>query len=220
MPEAFIEIEAEDGGLDAFLARPETRSPRPPVLLLADRQGLRPAFQAKARRLAAHGYVVLAPDWTARPADERREDVEAWFDHLAGDRGVDDARVGVVGYGAGADLALQVAAWRAERVAVVGAYLGRGFAPGAAADIAQRINGLIHLGYAEDRLPGLGLCALETALRQSGVDFEAECYPVDPSQDPSLDETHWLRLLDLFARTLIRRRPGTATDATDSSVHR
>src|SRR5436190_22792821 len=103
MPEAFIEIEAEDGGLDAFVACPEGATRRPPVLLLADRRGLRPAFQAHARRLAAHGYLVLAPDWTARPADDRREDAEAWLDHLADDRRVDDARVGVAGYGAGAD---------------------------------------------------------------------------------------------------------------------
>src|SRR4051812_14526133 len=168
MPEATIEIGTEDGSLDAFVACPEGSVRRPPVLLLAGLHGLRPTFRKAARRLAAHGYFVLAPDWPTRPYEERRDDAEAWFDHLAGERLVDDTRVGVVGYGAGADLALRVAAWRAERVHVVGAFHGRGFAPASAREIAQRINGLVHLGYAAGRLPGPGLCALETALREAG----------------------------------------------------
>ena len=62
MPEAHIEIEAEDGHIDAFAACPDGPGPWPPVLLLSDSRGLRPAVEAMARRLAAHGVFVLAPN--------------------------------------------------------------------------------------------------------------------------------------------------------------
>ncbi|HEX7946919.1 MAG TPA: dienelactone hydrolase family protein [Phenylobacterium sp.] len=192
MPEARIEIESEDGGLDAFVVCPEGPGRRAPVILLGDRQGLTPALRTRARRLAAHGYYVLAPDWTHRPADERHEDAEAWLDHLADERGVDDTRVAAVGQGAGANLAIRLAAWRAERITAVAAYGGRGFGPVTARELAQRINGVVHLGHALGVTPPrLGL--LEAALTAAGVDFEVEIHEGEPD---------WGRLIDLLARTI------------------
>lgn len=192
MPEAHIEIETDDGGLDAFVACPEGAARRAPVILLGDRQGLTPALRTRARRLTAHGYYVLAPDWTRRSADERREDAEAWLDHLADERRVDDTRVAVLGQGAGANLAIRLAAWRAERITAVAAYGGRGFGPVTARELAQRINGVVHLGHALGVTPPrLGL--LEAALTAAGVDFEVEIHAGEPD---------WARLIDLLARTI------------------
>ena len=192
MPEANIEIETEDGGLDAFVACPEGPGGRAPVILLSDHRGLTPALRSRARRLTAHGYYVLAPDWTRRPADERREDAEAWLDHLADERRVDDSRVAVLGQGTGANLAIRLAAWRAERITAVAAYGGRGFGPKTARELAQRINGVVHLGHALGVTPPrLGL--LEAALTVAGVDFEVEIHEGEPD---------WGRLIDLLARTI------------------
>jgi dienelactone hydrolase len=191
MPEARIEIEAEDGCIDALAVWPDGEGRRPPVVVLADRAGLAEAERI-ARRLSARGYFALAPDWSARPAEERRADAEAWLDWLADQRRVDDARVGVIGWGRGADLALRAAAWRSERVAAAAALFGRGFGAVSAGEVAQRINALVHLGYAADRPPGPGMAALCAA----GVDFETETYG-------SGDEERLRgRLLDLFDRTL------------------
>lgn len=192
MADARIEIEAEDGGLDAFLASPDGQGPRPPILLLPDRQGVTAEVEAIARRLCARGYVVLAPEWTLTHADDRREAAEAWLDHLADARGVDDRRIGVLGLGAGADLALRVAAWRAERISAVAAFGGRGFAPRTAQDIAQRINAVLRLGY-RIGAASTRFGALETALCAAGVDFDVEIYEREPA---------WPDLLDLFARAL------------------
>lgn len=192
MPEARIEIETEDGGLDAFVACPEGAGRRAPVILLGDRQGLTPALRTRARRLTAHGYYVLAPDWAHRPADERREDAEAWLDHLADERRVDDTRVAVVGQGAGADLAVRLGAWRSERITAIAAYGGRGFGATVARELAQRINGVVHLGHALGVTPPrLGL--LEAALTAAGVDFEVEIHAGEPD---------WGRLIDLLGRTI------------------
>ncbi|WP_293897818.1 dienelactone hydrolase family protein [Phenylobacterium sp.] len=200
MPEARIEIETDDGCLDAFVACPEGPGRRPPVLLLGGREGLGAAVEAAASRLSAHGYFVLAPDWTARPAEDRREDADAWLDHLADERRVDDGRVAVLGHGAGADLALRVAAWRAERIAAVAAFGGRGLDATAAREIAWRINGLVHLGHALGVTPPR-IGRLEAALTMAGVDFEVEIYEREPD---------WSQLFDLLARTIGPRRAASA----------
>ena len=192
MPEACIEIEAEDGGLDAFVACPDGPGRRAPVILLSDRHGLTAALRTRARRLTAHGYYVLVPDWTCRPADERREDADAWLDHLADERRVDDTRVAVIGQGAGADLAVRLAAWRSERITAVAAYGGRGFGPGVARELAQRINGVVHLGHTLGVTPPR-LGVLEAELAAAGVDFEVEIHAGEPD---------WGRLIDLLARTI------------------
>src|SRR5687768_14588722 len=95
MPEARIEIAADEGCIDALVVQPSAGGWRPPVILLAGGRGAGAGLEVVARRLAARGYFVLAPDWRARPPSERRADAEAWLDYLAGERSVDDARVGV-----------------------------------------------------------------------------------------------------------------------------
>ena len=193
MSEARIEIAADDGCIDAFVACPDGPGPRPPVILLADRAGVTPAVETLARRLTAHNYLVLAPEWARRPADDRREDADAWLDHIADLRLADDTRVGVLGYGEGANLAMRLAAWRSERIAAVAAFGGRGFAPSTAWDLAQRINGVVRLGHAAG-VPAQRAGSLEGALGACGVDFDLELYGSEPS---------WAGIVDLFGRTLM-----------------
>lgn len=199
MPDARIEIETEDGVLDAFVACPEGRGPWPPILWLADPRRPTAEVEIRARRLSAHNYFILAPDVAARAADERREAVFAALDHLADIRDVDDTRVGALGFGAGADLALGLAAWRAERVAAVAAYDVRGPNPRMAREIASRINGMIRFGYRVGVVPPR-IGVLEQALCQAGVDFDIEVGGGEPD---------WPGLLDFFDRAL-RLAPGAA----------
>jgi carboxymethylenebutenolidase len=56
-----VEIAVPDGVADAYLARPDDQ-PHPGVLLIMDAFGLRPTIEEMADRIAADGYVVLAPN--------------------------------------------------------------------------------------------------------------------------------------------------------------
>jgi carboxymethylenebutenolidase len=56
-----VDLEAPDGVADAYLVRPDG-DPRGGVLFLMDAYGLRPAIYEMADRIAADGYVVLAPN--------------------------------------------------------------------------------------------------------------------------------------------------------------
>ena len=64
-----VEITTPDGVADAYLARPGDR-PSPGVLFIMDAFGLRPTIGEMLDRIAADGYVVLAPNvfYRAGPA--------------------------------------------------------------------------------------------------------------------------------------------------------
>lgn len=57
-----IDIATPDGTADAYLARPDGDEPRAGVLLIMDAFGLRPRIEEMVNEIAAHGYVVLAPN--------------------------------------------------------------------------------------------------------------------------------------------------------------
>jgi carboxymethylenebutenolidase len=57
-----IAVKTPEGSADAYLTRPDDGRPHPGVLLLVDAFGLRPQIEAMADRIAAGGYVVLAPN--------------------------------------------------------------------------------------------------------------------------------------------------------------
>ena len=61
MRSEMIDITTPDGVADAYLARPDEER-RPGVLLVMDAYGLRPQIEQMADRIAARGFVVLAPN--------------------------------------------------------------------------------------------------------------------------------------------------------------
>jgi carboxymethylenebutenolidase len=56
-----VDITTGDGSADAYLARPDD-DPHPGVLFIIDAYGLRPTIEEMVERIAADGYVVLAPN--------------------------------------------------------------------------------------------------------------------------------------------------------------
>jgi carboxymethylenebutenolidase len=58
-----VDITTRDGVADAYLARPDRQDANPPgVLFLMDAFGLRPRIEEMVDRIAARGFVVLAPN--------------------------------------------------------------------------------------------------------------------------------------------------------------
>jgi carboxymethylenebutenolidase len=56
-----IDIHTPDGVANAYVARPDDQ-PHPGVLFIMDAYGLRPTIEDMADRIAADGYIVLAPN--------------------------------------------------------------------------------------------------------------------------------------------------------------
>jgi carboxymethylenebutenolidase len=61
MRSEMIDVTTDDGIADAYLARPDCEG-HPAVLLVVDAFGLRPQIERMADRIAAQGFVVLAPN--------------------------------------------------------------------------------------------------------------------------------------------------------------
>ena len=57
-----IDLPTPDGVADCYLSVPAGDAPGPGVLLMIDGIGLRPRIEEMADRIAAQGYVVLAPN--------------------------------------------------------------------------------------------------------------------------------------------------------------
>jgi carboxymethylenebutenolidase len=145
--ETDVTIKTPDGMTDAALFTPKSAKGEqhwPGVLMFTDIMGLRPAFRAMGRRLAAEGYVVLVPNPFYRvkkaPVIEGafdfakdgaklaplREglteagvtrDETAWLAYLDGLQPVSKkAKLGVVGYCMGGPRVVQSAALLPDRV--------------------------------------------------------------------------------------------------------
>lgn len=132
-----------DASFGAYIARPDS-TPRGAIIVIQEIFGVNPGIRQKCDKLAAAGYVALAPDlfWRLEPGISLDPDVEAeftqaldWMGKFNQDAGIrdiqaaidwlreheDTAKVGCVGYCLGGRLAFMAAA-RTSIDASVGYY--------------------------------------------------------------------------------------------------
>ena len=124
----------EEDGTDvpAILYRPETEGRFPGVLFQHGRRGLDPLVQRLARRIAARGFVVLAPDvFEARFIDilplthdpMTESDVDAGVDFLLGQPDLSSPRICLVSHTRGGYYTLRVAVDRKRQNKDVACYV-------------------------------------------------------------------------------------------------
>ena len=158
MASSTIDVPTPDGVADAYLSRPDDDGTHPGVLLIIDAFGLRPRIEEMADRIAAEGYVVLAPNVFYRDgraplfdvpdltdADARAaffEQVRPLMSRLDGDAAARDGGAyldalagegsrgpaAITGYCMGARFGLRIAAAHPDRVAALGGFHGGGLA--------------------------------------------------------------------------------------------
>jgi carboxymethylenebutenolidase len=197
-----IDVTTQDGVADAYLARPGGQR-RPGVLLMMDAFRQRPQIERMADRIAAAGYVVLAPNHFYRagrapvvPLDglddpERRS---ALFEQLRplmaeltpervardGDAYLDalaevaDGPVAITGYCMGGRVGWRIATTHPDRVAALaGFHVG-----GLDGDGADRLRGEVYLGYADNDRNATPeqVAAVDAALDEAGVPHRSEVY--------------------------------------------
>jgi carboxymethylenebutenolidase len=156
-----VEITAPDGVANSYLARPDGRSHRG-VLFLMDAFGLRPTIEEMVDRIAAYGYVVLAPNLFYRAGrspvpllpdlsdPEQRssffESLRPLMEPLTPARLADDGGAyldylatvaapgpaGITGYCMGARVGWRIAAAHPERVAALAGFHAGGLVTSAA----------------------------------------------------------------------------------------
>jgi carboxymethylenebutenolidase len=120
-----------DGDMQAFLVKPRGADGALPAIIVAmEAFGVNSHIREVCRRLAREGYVVIAPDFYHRTGSmltyayedpKRREpfsqltnegieaDIRAALAYLRGDSGVDEGRIGIVGFCVGGFMAFLAA---------------------------------------------------------------------------------------------------------------
>lgn len=204
---AWTELSVQGRAMRAWVARPAERGRFAGVVLLQEIFGVNGHIRDVAGRLAAEGYVVVAPELFHRaapgvelgyePADIVRgkelkatvdaagfdADLQACLDWLDADRGTRAGRRGCVGFCFGGHLAFRAAA--DPRVGATAAFYGAGIpstAPGGGdptLSLAADVRGRILCLYGgqDPSIPPDDVDATRRALEAAGVDHAVVVYP-------------------------------------------
>tara|TARA_R110002020_G_scaffold15555_43_gene55498 strand:+ start:11269 stop:12135 length:867 start_codon:yes stop_codon:yes gene_type:complete len=196
VPEDDARIETEQVSFDAegtevrgYLARPKGAEKRPAVIVIHENRGLNPHTEDVARRLAADGFVALAPDLlsvkggTPGDPDQARDligqlddgDVEAALKAAVAwlaENPATNGQVGVVGFCWGGGWANRLAAAGTPLGAAV-AYYGRQLPAERVGDLSAPL--LLHYAGLDERI-NAGIDAYTTALDAAGKPYEVFVY--------------------------------------------
>ncbi len=226
---SMVEIDSPlgSGAINAYIAAP-TALPsggKPPVVLVIhENRGLNPHIEDIARRLAASGFIAIAPDALTKlggyPGDEDRarelfrqlDQATIREDFLAaaafGESYSDgNGKLGAVGFCYGGAMVNTLATLVPTLRAGVSFY---GSPPPLETVPAIQAEMLIHHGGNDTRLVE-SWPAYEAALTAAGVSFRGHVYPASehgfnnnttPRYNPAAAELAWGRTLEVFNRTL------------------
>ena len=221
-----IEFAANGGTAQGYLARPAEGGPYPGVVVIQEWWGLNPNICDIANRIAAEGYVALAPDLyhgavTAEPGEAEKlmmsmQEPQALVDMsgaVAALQARDDVvadKIGVTGFCLGGGMSLLLAM---EHPAVTAAAPFYGV-PGAGMGNAGQISGAVMGFYAghDDWVNADVVESIRTALADAGVRHELHVYPQSQHgffndtnadvHDPEAAADAWQRLTAFFAAEL------------------
>ncbi|WP_405490063.1 dienelactone hydrolase family protein [Nocardia sp. NBC_00511] len=182
-----IQLTTPNGDIDAYLATPATTGPWPGVVVLHDGMGMSADVRATADRLAANGYLAVAPNLFARggvkcvPSVLRElltnrdgttvADILAAREHLAADPNCTGG-IAVVGFCLGGGFALLVAPKGFDAAAP--------FYPSGRGNYADFLRGscpvVASYGALDPANPRRGP-KLERVLSEYGVEHDVKTYP-------------------------------------------
>ena len=197
------------GSTAGYLATPE-KGAGPALIVITDADALPEHARDVCERFADEGFTALAP---AVQNGSAATDLVAAIEFLEPHPAVRGQGVGVVGFGAGAELALWLALHRPDDVAAVVPYY-RAMPAGAAAVDWSRLAAAVQAHFGEDDpgSPPEALARLESTLAEGGVGAEVFVYPAvgasffdDSRSDAYVEDAArqaWIRTLEFLRRHL------------------
>ena len=219
-----VEFKTETGKGSGYLALPE--NPRGDVLVLHAWWGLNDFFKGFADRLAAQGFLALAPDLqqgnvasTVNEAKDLMSKVDeesrgpivlGALDYLRSHPSQSGRKIGVVGFSMGASWALWLSTARPEDVGAVtvfyGTYPGLDFSKAKASFLG-------HYAPDDEWEPTNDVKALEAKIREARREVTFHFYPGTKhwfieedrpdAYDPAAAGLSWKRTLDFLNKKLV-----------------
>ena len=177
-----------------YLAVPDSGS-GPGLLVVQEWWGLVPQIKRTCDRLAAEGFVALAPDlyhgdyaehtemdkanelMQSLPPDRAARDMGGAIDYLLGHEAVRGDQVGVIGFCMGGMLTLLITALQGDRVGAAAPFYGAPLGDMAPdwSTLSAPVQG--HFAENDDFFPPAAVKDLERQLRDMGKDVEFIVYP-------------------------------------------
>jgi carboxymethylenebutenolidase len=221
------------GGMPAYLARPAGAGPSPAVLVIQEAFGLNEHIKDVTRRVAAEGYVALAPDLFHRGGkgrtagydqlpkalelmgalkdDEIIADVASAIDRLEKDAAVRRGRIGITGFCMGGRVTYLAACALPDRIAAAVPFYGGGIPIDRTPTLRAPV--LAFFGDADPFIPLDQVEKLRAEAARLGKKVEIVVYPGAPhgffcnerdSYRPDAARDAWERTKAFFARHLQR----------------
>ena len=216
--------DGQGGTLTGYLARPAGEGPWPAVIVIQEWWGLNEHIQDVTRRLAAEGFVALAPDLyhgqvVSEPNEARKLVMQLDIDTAVSEiqRGVDDLlsrpqvtgeTVGVTGFCMGGGLTLMTALAE-PRIGAAVPWYGQTLTATQAARVKAPVQG--HYGSLDGGIPVAAVRVMGEALTAAGVPNEMHVYEgaqhaffndTRPSDNPEAAQLAWTRMVDWFRKYL------------------
>jgi carboxymethylenebutenolidase len=197
-----VQLDTADGKMDAYVAQPKDGGSYPAVVVIQEAFGVNDHIKKVTERIAAEGYVAIAPDVYHREAErviayaempkaiaalqrvvdsKAMEDVGAAIRHVKSRSNVKPGGVGVIGFCMGGRLTYLAAAHHANDVKCAVPYYGGGIPMGNPSPLSRtkEIKCPLYLFFgAKDQLiPKEHVEQIKTELAANNVPFQLEVYP-------------------------------------------
>lgn len=213
------------GEMKGLLARPAEGNKFPAVVVIHENRGLNPYIEDVARRLAAAGFLALAPDALTplggypgtddegRAMQAKRDREEMVADFMAAAKLLDDhdlstGKVGAVGFCFGGGVVYQLAVRLPDVIDAGVPFYG---SQPDQADVAKIEAPLLIHNAENDRRILAGAPAFEAEMKKQGKEFKAYVYPgvnhgfhndTTPRFDKAAAELAWDRTIEFFNKNL------------------
>jgi len=197
-----VQLNTADGKMDAYVAQPQDGGSYPGIVVIQEAFGVNDHIKKVTDRLAAEGYVAIAPDIYHRESEriipyaempkaiaalqrvvdgKAMEDVGASIAHLKSQSNVKAGAIGVTGFCMGGRLTYLTAAHHANEVKCAVPYYGGGIPMGNPSPLSRtkeiKCPMYLFFGAKDQLIPLDHVNQIKTELSGNKIAFQMEVYP-------------------------------------------
>jgi carboxymethylenebutenolidase len=197
-----VQLNTSDGKMDAYMAQPKDGGSYPGVVVIQEAFGVNDHIKKVTDRIAAEGYVAIAPDIYHREAErvipyaempkaiaalqrvndnKAMEDVGAAIAHLKAQSHVKAGAIGVTGFCMGGRLTYLTAAHHANDIKCAVPYYGGGIPMGNPSPLSRtkeiKCPMYLFFGAKDQLIPKEHVDQIQAELTANKVPFQLEVYP-------------------------------------------
>ena len=197
-----VQLNTSDGKMEAYVAQPKDGGTYPGIVVIQEAFGVNSHIKKVSERIAAEGYVAIAPDIFHREAEriipysempkaiatmqrvvdsKAMEDVGAAIAHLKSQSNVKSGSIGVIGFCMGGRLTYLAAAHHNKDVKCAVAFYGGGITMGNPSPLSRtgeiKCPMYLFFGAKDPLIPLDQVNQIKAELTAKKVPFQMEIYP-------------------------------------------